>query len=252
MKPLLCASFSCAAALVAACSSDDTISDEDYDDVASALASTNRPQGGSRGGELGAMVDLGILARGGAVPGFSLSGNAWLGNRLGLSYRYELACHDTEDRSQLVCNDETDVAYVDVVLSGMLDLPFLHLQLDRMGDWTVTGLTTNAASLDGSGLMQLETRVERTDTTAMYELTYGADYRGITLARGEAWPRAGSIEYAIEVERTRTTSGTTDTRHFTLDARLNLAAGGRAMLTLDGSQHYQLELDSGVVARMAH
>src|SRR5689334_18216810 len=98
MKPLLHASVSCAA-LLAACSSDDSISDEDYDDVASALASTSRPQGGSRGGELGAMADLGILARGGAVPDFTLGGNVWLGTRRGLSYRYEVACHDSEDRT---------------------------------------------------------------------------------------------------------------------------------------------------------
>lgn len=245
MKPLLYASV-VGAALVA-CSSDDSISDEDYDDVASSLASTIRPQGGTRGGELGAMVDLGILARGGAVPGFSLGGNTWLGNRLGLAYRYELACHDTEDRSQFLCNDETDVAYVDVVLSGTLELPFLHLQLDRMGDWLIRGLTTDVATLDGSGLVQLDTRVERAGTTTTYELTYDADYRGIALARGEAWPRQGSIEYAIEVHRTRTTGGDTATRHYALDARLELAAGDQAMLAIDGSRRYHLDLETGEI-----
>jgi hypothetical protein len=197
------------------------------------------------------MVDLGILARGGAVPGFSLGGNAWLGNRLGMAYRYEVACHDGEDRTQLVCNDETDIAYVHVELSGTVELPRLHLQLGCEGDWTIYGLTANAATLHGSGLVQLESRVERPDGTVTFELTYGADYRGIELARGEAWPRDGSIAYALEIRRTGAAGGTADTRDFALDARLDLGPSGHAMLTLDGAQHYRIELETGEVARMA-
>ena len=116
------------------------------------------------------------------------------------------------------------------------------------------GFRAQSKTMTGRAVYEPRKRswIERPVESATYELTYDADYRGIALVRDEEWPRAGSIEYALEVHRTRTTGGTTDTRHFTLDAQLKPAPGGRAMLTLDGGQHYQLDLGTAVVARMAH
>ncbi|MDQ3369376.1 MAG: hypothetical protein M3680_28455 [Myxococcota bacterium] len=239
-------------ALFAGCASNNNIavSDEEYDDVAMSLASTLQPAGG--GGELGAMVDVGEIARGAMPAGFAPDGEGTLhGSHRGLAYSYALACRDANNRPVQPCDVRTANADARVTWSGLLDLPNLVTVIERDGTWIVNDITEAALRLDGEGHMTYETRVENPDrgTTTSYELAYHASHRNIVLGRTERHPRGGVVLYEIEAERTRTGANAEDTRDFAVDGELRFAAGGRATIVLDGTRTYDLDLVTGSVLR---
>ncbi|MBA3819415.1 MAG: hypothetical protein H0X17_11025 [Deltaproteobacteria bacterium] len=239
-------------ALIAGCASNNNIdvSDEEYDDVAMSLASTLQPAGG--GGELGAMVDVGAIARGGMPAGFAPDGEGSLqGSHLGLAYRYALECRDANNRPVRPCDVRTANADARVMWSGLLDLPNLVMVVERDGSWVVNDITDAALRLDGEGDMTYETRIENPDRgiTTTYELAYHASHRNIVLGRNERHPRGGVVLYELEAQRTRSGANAEDTRDFAVTAELRFAAGGRATIELDGTRTYDLDLVTGSVVR---
>ncbi len=230
----------CAASLLAAaaCGSDDNvdksdITDEEYDDVATSLASTTRPSNAGGSGEIGAMVDATVLARGGVLPGFTLGGTAWVGDKLGMSYRYELDCEDSAGNDLPSCGPA-----------------FLMIDLERSGAWSITGLNSNLATFDGSGHMEYDSRIERQNgDVATYDLEYDADYSAIVVARDSSWPSSGEINYSLSIDRVSSTGSGDVERHFDLDAKIEFIADGHATLTIDGSRTYDLDMQTGAVVR---
>src|SRR5687767_2799807 len=104
-------------------------SDEDYDDVASSI-------GALTASDAPAMDDSMTAAEGQEISGLTSEGSGtWSGERLGLSYRYELTCMDAGGEVMALCGDATDTAHLVVEWSGELDLPRLYASADRAGDW---------------------------------------------------------------------------------------------------------------------
>lgn len=254
MKSLLYCAFG-TAALLAACSTDDgvQISDEEYDDIASSVASTTSQRSTGGGGELGAMGDVTVLARGGILPGFAIAeADVWVGEHLGVTYRYDFECRDRNGKIVLGCGASTDRADVLISWTGSLELPLLTIDLERDGRWIVGGLSSNTAVVDGEGHLDVETHFEHQDRgiSATYQLSYDADYDAIVFERGYPFPRSGTIEYSLDVDRTRVSAGRTDEQHFDVDAEVVFETNNHATITLDGDHRYDLDLATGVTVRI--
>jgi len=246
--------FACCAAVVfaaAACAADDRvpISDEEAHDLAMSLASTLRPPGG--GGELGAMLDVAVIARGGTPTGFAPDADGTMaGQHLGLAYRYQLACRDAHNRTLPACDARTDNADVVVSWQGILDLPALVMVIERDGAWILNDITPARLRLDGDGTMTYESRVvQRDGSTATYQLAYEASHRAIMLAPDDDWPHAGTIRYALTATRSRDGGAPAQTRELTVRAELRFVAGGIATIALDGARTYRVDLATGAVER---
>lgn len=242
---------SCLLALIPACASNDAvhISDEEYDDAALSIGSTTAAHGG--GGEIGAMADVMLLASGTMPLGF-LGGTDGLyhGEHLGLRYDYELACVDAGGHRLASCGHTTDRARVHVTWKGRLELPFLMIAVEREGDWTIRDLTTDAPILDGDGHMTYDTAVDYPERGARttYHFAYDARYEQVHYAEGRI---AGTTRDTVVAERTRTTGNRTDTRSFELGAVITFAANGHAVIDLDGTRRYDLDVTSGAVVRLS-
>lgn len=239
---------SCAAVVVAAaaCAAEPhaPLTDEEADDLAMSLASTLRPPGG--GGELGAMLDVATIARGGTPAGFAATADGSVaGHHLGLAYRYAIACRDAHNRPQPACDAATDNADVLVSWAGVLDLPALVMVIERDGAWILNDITSGRLRLDGDGAMTYESRIQQRDgVAATYRLAYAASHRAIVLAPGDKWPRSGTIRYALTATRTRDGE---PTRDLDVAADLRFGAGGFATIALDGARAYRLNLATGAL-----
>ncbi len=246
MKRLACSFVT----LFAACGTDARTepTDEELDDIAMSVASTVRPQGG--GGELGAMIDVGVIARGGMPAGFAPDPTGLVtGQHLGLAYRYQLECRDAHNRVLPQCGSGTENADVSVTWAGLLDLPYLVMVIERDGAWILNDITPELLRLDGEGHMTYESRVaDANGVTSTYHLDYDASHRAIMIAPNDRWPRSGSVRYDIVATRTRTTD-TTETREFVVTAELRFSASGLATISLDDTHAYELSLATGAVTR---
>lgn len=238
---------------LAACAGSGTVtvttSDAEYDSTAQAIASSSRPSGG--GGELDAMIDVTVLARGGLLPGFILGGDGRFHGRHG-SFDISLAvtCRNAAGDEQLVCDALTDEAAVDVSWSGALHLPNLDITIAREGHWAASALTTTVARIDGDGHTDYDGRLTANGVTTTDALTSDADFDGVLIPRDGRAPTGGTIRYSLDVERTRTGNGIDEDRHFEIDAVLTFTGNGHATLVLDDHRHYDLDLATGVVVTL--
>jgi hypothetical protein len=226
-----------------------TTTDAEYDSTAQAIASSSRPSGG--GGELDAMIDVTVLARGGLVPGFSFDADGRFHGRHGsFDISVAVACRNADGDSQLLCDAFTDEADVDVSWSGSLHLPNLDITLSREGHWKASALTTSVARLDGDGQTDYDGRLNANGVVTTDALDSDADFDAVLIPRDGRAPTSGTIRYSLDVERTRTGNGLDEERHLEIDAVLTFAADGHATLVLDGRRRYDLDLATGVVVTL--
>jgi hypothetical protein len=236
----------------AACTKGDSnhqVTQEEYDDVAQAVASTAAT--GNGGGDVGSMADSASLATGVMPAGLAVDVSGHVtGSRFGLSYDYRLACSDASGAAQDACDATTDRAEVTLSWSGTLNLSHVQASIQRSGDWTLTGLQSNAPMFNGQGTFQFDISVQSIfrPVTASYHLDYAADYAQIALDPGHR-PKGGTIHYSIAAEHMVTNGGSTSTATFDLDAVVTFHADGTATIVLDGSHTYQLDVATGAVER---
>src|ERR1700712_5747740 len=97
---------------VAGCSSTDTPTVDDYDDVAQALTAVTVSD--DQGGDTGAMADAASIALGDGKLTLKLGANGkFSGNHLGLDYDYTATCSDAAAAAQAACDrtiDSADIA----------------------------------------------------------------------------------------------------------------------------------------------
>jgi hypothetical protein len=128
-----------AATSFAGCSSTDTATEADYDDVAQALTAVVVTD--NNGGEVGAMIDASNVAAGDGRVTLQLdSTGKYTGSHLGLDYAYTATCSDAEGAAQEACDKTSDSADVAVSFNGELKLPHLTAAVERDGSWQLRGL----------------------------------------------------------------------------------------------------------------
>lgn len=205
--------------LLVGCASDDTIGpkDDEYDDLAFALAAASRPD---QGGEIAALAEAAALVRAG-MP-------AAHGSHAALAYSYDVRG-----------------SAVEVAWSGAIAQPNLALELTHAGAWQVGPWVTGDGHTDFQAVI---TSSDRGESSTVYELAYDATY-DVALASGAAWPDAGEIHYTIDAERTSDGDNRDRSRDFKLGATIAFLGAGRAELILDDTRTYALDLSTGVLVR---
>jgi hypothetical protein len=222
--------------------------DEDYDDVATAVGAL---VANDSGGEVGSMDDGAAMATGEA-PGDlqSMGSGSYEGARLGLNYKYQITCKDA-DGTENPCGATTDSANLVVEWGGSLDLSNYDASITRTGDWTLSGLQGDVAEFNGHGTFNVDTEFTSLfrDVQRTFLLDYDAQYDAVAWHRATKITQGGTITYNVHAERT-TTRGSSETE-VELDAQVvvEFGANGTADLSIDRERNYTLDLNTGWVAK---
>lgn len=235
-------------ALLGATACGQTPTAEEYDDVATGVAGlvANTP-----GSETEAISD-GMEAAHGEVPsGLSRSGMGSISGKRGtLDYSFEITCQDAAGATLNPCDDTTDQARLVLDVQGTIDTARYDATLSRTGDWQVTGLTTETATLDGNGTFDVESEfmaIFRNETRT-FVLDYDARYDAVKIRTTDGVPFAGAIEYDVHAKRTKSRTFRDVEREIDVNAVITFDEDGVAHLVLDGERRYSVDLKDGAVA----
>ncbi len=240
----------------AACSSSSRPTREEYDDTAQAIASTTATSNGgsSGGGDVASMADTVSLSLGVVPQGISLMGDGHFhGSRLGVDYSYSLTC---KTAAGIVgpCGPTTDQATVQVAWSGNLTSTAVDASVTRTGSWTVTGLQSTTATFAGDSTLSFDATLRsifRPGVTATYNFDASASYNAVKIAMQQRQVIDGSASFDLTAHHTVTGAGANNVdASFEVHAQITFHTDHTADLVLDGSQHYTLDLTTGVVVRV--
>jgi hypothetical protein len=235
-----------AATSLAGCSSSDTPTEADYDDVAQALTAVVVTD--NEGGEVGAMIDATSIAAGDGKITLQLDTTGkYTGNHLGLNYAYSAVCSNAEGAALTACDKSSDSADVAVSFSGELALPRLSAAVVRDGSWQLSGLQSEQVTFAGESELSLDTQVESLfrDATRAYRLNYVANYDAVVLDRAARRVVSGKVMLSVDSVRMATGTRGESEAQFNMDGVLEFKADGTASLTLDGSHNYKVHMGSG-------
>lgn len=200
-----------------------------YDDVARSVAS-------SMAGDATAMLDVIAIAHGTTPAGFTVDDTgAFDGSHGSLDYSYLIACKDASGSTQAGCGPQTATANVTYNWAGTSDLPAM---ITREGQWTVTGLQSSTAQVDGDA----EYVDDATIDNATYHFDSTATYIGVEIDIATQLVASGMITLDISAMR----SATTGDSAFTFSADITLASSSAAIV-LDGTHDYTADLATGDV-----
>lgn len=251
------------AACSSSSSSDDKPTSENYDDTAQAIAMTTAGNNGAgayatdstRGGDIASMADTVSLSLGVLPIGISLSGNGhFQAKRFGVDYDYSLTCKNIGG-IVAVCGPTIDQATASIMWSGALTTTGVTAEVSRTGNWSVTGLQGSSATFSGDSTFSLDAMIQsifRAGASATYSFEATASYHAVKVAKETRRAIDGSVSFAIMAHDTATSAaGKTVESSFNITAELVFDADETAALTLDGTEHYSLNLTTGVVVRVA-
>jgi hypothetical protein len=236
---------------LAACTSSNTPTREQYDDTAQAIASTTATSGG--GGDVASMSDSVSISLGAMPAGFSLMGDGHFhGSRLGVDYNYSLVCKSAAGVTA-PCGPTTDQASVQVSWSGNLTSPNLDASVSRDGTWSLTGLQSDTATFTGNSTFSFDATLRsifRPGATATYSFDASASYNAIRISTQQRQIIDGSASFDVSAHAQVTGTNKDSDASFDVHAQITFHADHTADLILDGSQHYSLNLSTGVVVRV--
>jgi hypothetical protein len=237
---------------LAACSSSSTPTRAQYDDTAQAIASTTATSGG--GGDVASMADSVTISQGVMPPGFSLmSDGHFHGTHLGVDYNYAITCKSATGITG-ACGPITDQASVDVAWSGNFSSTYVDASVTRNGSWSITGLLSATATFSGTGSLSFDATVRsifRPGAMASYSFDASAGYSAIRIATQDRTVIDGSASFDLTAHAQVTGAGSNNAdATFDIHAQITFHADHTADLVLDGSQHYSLNLTTGVVVRV--
>ncbi|HEX2690535.1 MAG TPA: hypothetical protein VHN14_28160 [Kofleriaceae bacterium] len=242
---------------ITACSSSSKPTPEQYDDTAQAIATATATGGSggtsSSGGDVAAMADTVSLSLGVVPQGITVMGNgSFQGSHLGVNYSYSLTCKSVAGVVG-VCGPTTDQATVSVAWSGNLTSTNLDASVNRTGNWTITGLGSDTATFAGDSSFMFDATVRsifRPGATATYSFDASASYHAVRLSTQDHKVIDGSASFDVTAHSMVTGAGSNDSSaSFDVHADITFKADHTATLVLDGSQHYSLNLDTGIVIR---
>jgi hypothetical protein len=156
---------------------------------------------------------------------------------------------------QTACDKTTDSATVELKMTGSLMTPNFTATIDREGSWTITGLTTPTATLDGSASFSLDTSIKsifHQGVTSTLMFDNSATYKAITVTTADREITGGSASFEVKAHRTVTGtamgSGDVD-KSFDVHAELTFNADHTATLVLDDMHTFTIDLRTGRVTK---
>ena len=218
--------------------------EEDYDDLATTLAGAMRTQ------ELQAMQDgINAAYAGGTLAGFtSPMAGELTGTRGSVSYDYMFHCEDEQAHDNTTCGPASNHIHWMATIQGpvMVDaLSFSELKLTTK--WTIYEIDLNKPQVTGYDHLLLDANLS-TDATRFQLTVDGPSFDHVRLDPMPTLPFAGGVTYTITAKRTRATANPS-TRSYTASAAVTYTGPGAATIVLDGTHTYDLDLNTGVVAR---
>ncbi len=232
-------------AVLAGCSSNEKYSDEDYEDVATAVGAL---VGTRSTGEASSMRDAVEITSGNVDNHLAkISGGSWQASRAGLTYGYDVTCRDGQGETQDSCDANTDSASLVLTWRGDLDLPRYDANVDRTGEWTVSGLQSDNAVFHGQGAFEVETEFSAwlRPVTRSFRLTYDATYDAVAFDRVSGQIVAGTIHYGVEAQRTTSREDQPIQATIEVEVDIVFTGNGQARISVDGVRDYDLDLSSG-------
>jgi hypothetical protein len=175
---------------------------------------------------------------------------------MGLGNAFTITCKDVAGAVQTACDKTTDSATVELKMTGSLMTPNFSASIDREGSWTITGLTTATATLDGSASFSLDTSIKSifhqgVTSTLMFDNT--AAYKAITVTTADREITGGAASFEVKAHRTvtGTANGSNDVdKSFDVHAELTFNADHTATLVLDDMHTFTIDLRTGRVSKM--
>lgn len=229
---------------------------DEYDDTAQAIGSTTATSNGgsSGGGDVASMADSVQLALGVTPAGLSLAGSGsgqFNGSKLGVNYSYTLTC--TTGGATAPCGVTTDSATAQVDWSGNLNTDAVTASVTRDGKWTLSGLQTSTVSFSGDSSFTFDATLKsifRPGVTTTYNFDTSAHYDAIMVDKSSHHVISGSATFDVNAKHMVTGSTNNVDASFSVSADLTFNSDGTASLVLDGTQHYTIHLDTGVVVKV--
>jgi hypothetical protein len=230
----------------------------DYDDAAQTIGASTATTSGSsvQAGEVLAMADSVSISLGRLPLGFLRAGDGRIhGNRMGIDHSFAVTCKDATGATLAQCDKTTDSATVEVQFSGDIKTPNLTASIDRQGSWTITGLQSATATLNGDSSFSLDTSlmsIFRQGVTSAFTLDATAAYAAITVATADHQVTGGKATFDLKTHRTVTGTdmGSHDVdKTVDIHADLTFNGDGTATLVLDGTHTFTINLKNGRVNR---
>lgn len=232
----------------AACGSAPT--EEEYDDVATSMSGILADGAAS---ETEAVDDAATAAQGQLPAAMTRAGQGNLQGRRGtVDYNFTLTCSDAAGAVLQAC-EGADSAHLVLDWSGQVETARRSATLERHGDWTLTGLTTAEATLNGTGSLHVEGTFQALARAEMrsYVFDYQAEYQDVLVNRAERRIVGGNATYTISADRTAQGALRNKERHFDVVAEVTFLGDGQAQVVLDGERSYTVDLKNGAVSKNA-
>jgi hypothetical protein len=240
----------------------------DYEDTAQAIASSTATgsSGTVNAGDAIALRDAVHIALGRLPVGFVLEREGHIrGNRMGINNAFAITCKDKAGTTLAKCDSTTDSATVQIQWKGSVQTPNFSASVDREGNFTITGLQSDTATLDGNSSFAFDTAmtsVFHQGVTSSASFDFTAAYAAITVTtkdasdrdRGDREITGGSATFEVKGTRkvTGTAMGSNDVdKSFDVNAALTFNGDGTATLVLDGTQTFTIDLRTGKVTKKA-
>lgn len=232
--------------LLFACGGSESLTDEEYDDIAQTVAGLTFEEGGDAEAA-GDAADLAI----GNLPGRFRSDatGSFSGQRGQLDYTYDIECRTARGHVIDPCDVRTRTASIAVRIEGELDTPRRRATLLRTGSWSLSWDGQNQLLVDGITSTDLAGSFEalrRTDSRT-YVVAADASFAGLELDLATRRFVDGRIEYALDAERTRTTRFREVEASFSVDVVVELTPNGPAVIEIAKSRTYTVDPATGTV-----
>jgi hypothetical protein len=244
----------------------------DYEDTAQTIGSSmaTSSSGTVNAGDAIALRDAVHIALGRLPVGFVLEREGHVrGNRMGINNAFTITCKDTAGTALATCDSTTDSATVQIQWKGSVQTPNFSASVDREGNFTITGLQSDTATVNGDSSFAFDTSmtsVFRQGVTSSASFSFTATYAAITVTTKDAADRdrdrdrddreitGGSATFEVKGTRkvTGTAMGSNDVdKSFDVHAVLTFNGDGTATLVLDGAQTFTIDLHTGKVTKKA-
>jgi hypothetical protein len=215
----------------------------DNDELAQVLAAHIR-------GEFALQLAAAEISESRPPTGIVLNGDGTGAGALGslnLSFTYH--CNDGTTAHLVVpCDGNAHHSHIQLTVAGSNTVGSMAMDgIDRFVDWEIRDLTLDKARFRGPDNVAVHTALTGTDgALASYSLRFDATYEQVRFMPAAAFPTYGTIDFVLNVERTRGQ----DRRVFNTTAQLVYGASGvPTTLTIDGVV-YTIKLDTGVVGKL--
>ncbi len=214
--------------VLAGCS-ETNITTVDCNDVSQLVASSTSV-------DIAAMTDVVTLSQGNLPDGFTLDAGVFSGTRLQLDYSYMLTCVDAGGNTLAACGATTDTADVSYTWAGSIELPTIGATITREGNWTVRGLQSATAQLDGNATFVDDAMI----ATSSYHFDSTATYTGIAIDTVTQAATGGTITLDIDATRAENSGAIS----FTVPAAVSISSGS-ASIVVDNVFDYTTDFATG-------